>query len=544
MEPSPWRKAQQLVRGDRSDLLAITIYAVGVGVLSLALPLTVQILVNTVTFGTLIQPIVVLTLMLGAGLIFAAVLQALQAWMVEIVQRRLFVRLVSQLAERLPRWHVSSFEQSHGPELLNRFFDVFLAQKALSSLALGGIEAVLTASVGLILLAFYHPVLLAFGALITSGVAFVVLVLGRGATASAVKESKAKYAVAGWLEEMARHLFALKLAGGAAFSQRKLDSLAAEWLAARSEHYGVVFRQYLGVLGLKVLTSASLLGLGGWLVVQRELTIGQLVAAELIVTAVVASLSKLAGKLESAYDFVASADKINVLLDLPLERATGESPRHVTQAARVECRGVTTRSHELEDFSVTIESGQCVAITGGVRESEALVDLLFGLRETSRGAVLLDGNDLRDLSLASLRSRVAVVRGLEILPGTVAENMGIVGRKIASAEIWEALETVGLSDRVRALPEGLQTVLHPTGTPLTRADALRLTLARALVARPALLVLDGALDALPPASGQAILERLNRVRVAEREQTVLFVTHTEQLAAHADLHLRMPETHS
>ncbi|HJL03614.1 MAG TPA: ABC transporter ATP-binding protein [Polyangiaceae bacterium LLY-WYZ-15_(1-7)] len=537
LEPkaSPWRKALMLIRTERKDLWAIVIYAMGVGVLSLALPLAVQTLVNTVAFGTLLQPILVLTLLLAGGLVFAAVLRGLQTWMVEIVQRRLFVRLVSELADRLPRVHVRAFERTHGPELVNRFFDVFLAQKAMSALLLGGIEALLTALAGLIVLSFYHPVLLGFGVAILLGAALVFVLLGKGAAYTTIKESKAKYAVAGWLEEMARHLFALKLAGGDDFARERLDRLSADWLRARAAHFRVVFRQIIGALALQVVVSAALLGLGGWLVVERELTIGQLVAAELIVTAVVASLSKLGGKLESAYDLVASADKLGVLLALPLEREGGEDPACAEPAARVELHELGSAGGELKDLELVIEPGRRVAIEGCRRGADALVDLLFGLREPSSGAVILDGQDLRDVRLAALRHRIAVVREPEVLPGSVGDNVRAVGRTVSASEIWEALADVGLAAEVRDLPQGLQTKLMPSGAPMTRLGALRLTLARALTARPALLVLDGVLDQLPPGDREELIARLGRNR------TLLVVTHDPGVAALCDARVDLPE---
>jgi ABC-type bacteriocin/lantibiotic exporter with double-glycine peptidase domain len=524
-----------LLRADRADLWAIAVYAMGVGLLSLVLPLTVQVLVNTVAFGTLLQPIVVLTLLLAAGLVFAAILRGLQAFMAEVIQRRLFVRVVSELADRLPRVHATALERNHGPELLNRFFDVFVAQKALASLAIGGIEAFLAAFVGLLLLSFYHPLLLAFGVFIVAGVAVVLRVVGRGGTHTAIAESKAKYAIAAWLEDMSAQRITLKLAGGAEFAQRRLDTLAASWLGARDAHFRIVFRQYVGTLGLQVITSAALLGIGGWLVVRRELSIGQLVAAELVVNAVVASLSKLGGKLETAYDLAVSADKLHVLLDQPLERSDGAATARGRGAARVELRAASSADQQLEQLSLSVAPGQRLRVNGGERRTDRLVDLLFGFHAPSEGAVLLDGDDLRDLSLRALRQRVAVVDGAEVLPTTIGENVAAAGRAISPRETWELLARVGLAERVRSMPAGLQTVLTHTGLPLTRTDVLQLTVARALSSRPGLLVLDRTLDALPAAKGHALLEALGR------EQTLLLITHSDTFDAQMDAHLTLEE---
>lgn len=521
---SPWRNALALLQSEGVNLATIVVYAIGVGLLSLVLPLAVQTLVNTVAFGQLMQPIFVLTLLLAGGLVFAATLRAVQAWVVELVQRRIFVRLVSELAIRLPKVDAKAFERGEGPELVNRFFDVFIAQKAIASLLLGGTESILTAVVGVVVLAFYHPALLAFGLLLLAS-AFVVFVsFGHGATRTTIAESKAKYAVAGWLEEMTRHPFLLKMAGGAEHARRRLDRLAVDWLQRRAAHYRVYYRQLIGALALQVAAHATLLGLGGWLVVERDLTIGQLVAAELIVTAVVASLSKLGGKLESVYDLIAAADKLGALLSLPLEESGGSDSVRSGSAASLELRSVTSADRELTDFSLQLLPGTCVAVRGGRRSSEALADLLFGLRLPSKGALLVDGQDLRDIPLETLRRRVAVVRTPEIFPGTVAENVGAAGREVPASEIWQVLDQVGLAGVVRALPRGLRSELTTSGSPLDRLEALRLTLARAIAARPGLLVLDGVLDFLPED------ERGLLLRAVSRGTTVVVLTHEQAVS--------------
>lgn len=511
---SPWRDTLVLLRGERGNIGAIIIYAVGVGLLSLAVPLAVQTLVNTVAFGQLLQPIFILTLMLAAGLVVGAVLNGMQTWVVEVVQRRIFVRLVSELAERLPRAHIKAFDRGEGPELLNRFFDIFTVQKATSSLLLGGIGAFLTAVVGIIVLAFYHPLLLAFGVILTFTVVCTLVFLGRGATTSAIDESVAKYAVAGWLQEMARHPFSLKMTGGEEFAKRRVDELASVWLRQRGEHFRIFFRQLLSALALQVIAHASLLGIGGWLVVERELSIGQLVAAELIVMAIVVSLSKLGAKLETVYDLVAAVDKLGAVLSLPVEESEDEANRDVLRcgaAARLELNEVSTGDSFINNLSLDLKPGGSVAVRASRRRSAGIVEMLFGLRTPSAGSIKIDGQDIRDLDRASLRSHVGVVRDPEVMPATIADNIQ-TGRKLSASEMWSLLRTVGLHETVRKLPAGIRTKLSPSAYPLDRIEALRLTLARVLATNPALLVLDGVIDALPESERKPFFEAVSKGR--------------------------------
>ncbi|MBO6935025.1 MAG: ABC transporter ATP-binding protein [Deltaproteobacteria bacterium] len=518
---SPWRLVLELLRPEKPDIGVVFVYAVGIGVLSLTLPIAVQVLVNTVAFGTLLQPILVLSALVGAGLVFAAGLRAIQTWVVEIVQRRLFVRLVSALAERLPRVEVTAFETGRGPDLMNRFFDIFTAQKATSSILVGGVEALLTSLVGLIVLSFYHPILLGFGLVLVGAVSIVFFVLGRSAAETTIKESYAKYAVAGWLEEMARHLFVLKSRGGAETAAQKLDDLASNWLRAREAHFRVFFRQFIGALMVQVIVSVALLAVGGWLVVERELTIGQLVAAELIVSAVVASIAKLANKLETVYDLVAAADKLRTLLALPVERAHGERVALPAGPLAVSLHRVRTRSGALRGIDLDVPAGASMVVRTDPRQRDEIADLLFAIEEPEEGIVRVGGADLRDLDLQSARARTAVVREAEILPGTIADNVRLSAPGLPASEVWAILDMVGLADEVRGFPDGLRTVLPPSGIPLDPSGKLRLTIARALASNPGLLVLDGVLGRLPSSEVRRLTQELGEGR------TLLILDHHE-----------------
>ncbi len=520
-ELTPWRAVLELVRPEKPDILVVLVYAVGIGLLSLTLPIAVQVLVNTVAFGTLLQPILVLSALVGAGLVFAAGLRAIQTWVVEVVQRRLFVRLVSALADRLPRVEMTAFETGRGPELLNRFFDIFTAQKATSAILVGGVEALLTSLVGLVVLSFYHPILLGFGLLLVAAVSIVFFLLGRNAAKTTITESYAKYAVAGWLEEMARHIFTLKSRGGPEMAASRLDELASNWLRARDAHFRVFFRQFIGTLTIQVIVSVALLAVGGWLVVERELTIGQLVAAELIVSAVVASIAKLGNKLETLYDLVAAADKLSTLLALPVEREYGDHVRMPDGPLAVRFEGVRTRSGLIEGMNLEIPAGTTVLLRTGSRSRDEIADLLFAVEEPEEGSVRVGGEDLRDLNLASARSRTAVVRDPEILPGSIADNVRTFAPHLGASAIWELLERVGLAEEIRRFPEGLRTLLPPSGIPLDGCDRLRLTLARALASDPGLLILDGVLGHFPPSEVHRLALRLGQGR------TLVILDHDE-----------------
>lgn len=539
--PSPLARTRQLLELDRQDIAVIIIYGVALGLLSLSVPIAVQSLVNTVAFGTLIQPLVVLTVLLAVALVGSAVLRALQVRIAEMLQRRLFVRIVSEISGRLPRVSAPALRAANGPELLNRFFDVFTTQKSVASLLLGGIDALLIALVGLIVLAFYHPILLAFDIVLIAGAVVVLIPLGRGGTTTSVAESKAKYAVAGWLEEMARHPLSFKLAGGSEFATQRAEMLARNYLDKRDRHFRIVFRQLMGALAIEVVASVALLALGGLLVIERQLSLGQLVAAELIVTAVVASIAKLGGKVEIFYDLVAAVDKLGEIFDLPLERSGGETPpRGEGDQGVLELGEVDLDLGKGDTFgpiSLRLAGGESTSLTGAPEYvTSSLVDAVFGLTPTRSGTIEIDGRDARDLALAELRARVAVVRGTEILPGCIADNLRAGNPDLTAEQAWDALARVGLEAWVKTSPRGLETDLMADGAPLTRTQALALTIARAIAGKPSVLILDRSLDQVSPASRLELLDSLT----AKRDMSVLMISDEPELIERTDHCVKLP----
>ncbi len=507
----PFVRLRQLLRPERRDIGAVIVFAMAIAVLSLATPIAVEALVNTVSFGILLGPVVVLAGVLMGCLGLAAAIRAMQVYVVECIQRRLFVRVVADYAHRYPLLREEAFDRRYGPDMANRFFDVLNIQKSLAFLLLEGVALVVTAVVGMVVLAFYHPFLLGFDLFLILLIAFALFALARGGVRTALHESHAKYEVAEWLEELLLRHRAFKFDGGPQLAVKNADRLAGEYIAARRDHFRIVWRQTVFALGLQVVANTALLGLGGYLVINRQLTLGQLVAAELIVSLIAASVAKLGKYAEAYFDLMAGAEKVGLVTDLPLEREGGELLPAGARGMSVTVRGVAGASHRSlptpPDWSVAPH--ERVAIVGPSGSgATTLFEMLCGLRDPDHGVVEIDGVDLRGIALESFRERVALVGGPGLFTGTVAENLRVGREHLAPADLREALRLVGLFETVQAWPEGLETPLTPEGGPFSAGQAGRFLLARALVGRPRLLMLDGVLDSVDPRDCPELLPAL------------------------------------
>jgi putative ABC transport system ATP-binding protein len=496
----PYARLRALLEGERRTLWVAVIYSVVIALLALVVPIAVQSLVNTIAFGSVLQPLVVLTLFVFVALGFSTVMNALRAGVVEVIQRSIFARVATDVTWRLLRVRINAFDRYHGPELVNRFFDTVTIQKSAALLLIDGLSILMQTVIGMLLLALYHPWLLAFDVLLIVAMAVIIFVLGRGALATSISESKVKYALVAWLEQLAANLVTFKSAGGAEYAMERSHRLLEEYLSYRARHFRILIRQIVGSFALQAIASSALLGIGGWLVISRQLTLGQLVASELIVAAMLSAFTKFGKQLEVFYDLCAAIDKLGVLVDLPLERPGGvvEAPPHGPMALTLRDLRVHYEDNQRAALAVRswdIPAGARVGVTGpnGAGKS-TLADVLFGLREQATGSLRVDGIDLRSLPLRSLRRDVALVRAVELFPGTVLENLRLGREDLSYTDITRALEDVGLLEELLAMPDGLDTELHPHGRPLSFRQACRLMIARAIAGRPRLIIIDGALD--------------------------------------------------
>lgn len=531
----PIRRLLQIVKPEWPDIWQILVFAFVAGVLSLATPIAVESLVNTVAFGQLLQPVFILALLLFGFLAFAGVMHALQTYVAEIIQRRLFTRVAADLAYRLPRVDRRHWTHEYGPELVNRFLDVVTLQKVVAKLLLDGVSIVLATLVGMTVLAFYHPWLLGFDVLLLLLIVAGLYILGRGGISSGIDESKVKYQLTAWLQDIVRCESGFKLHGGTEFAIDRANVITAKYLATRQQHFGILFRQIIYIVGLQAIAGTVLLGGGGWLVIRGQLSLGQLVAAELIVTTILASLAKLGKHLESFYDVVAAVDKLGVLLDLKVERHDGLLDLPADSGVEVKLTGVRAPvegSALAGGLTDTVNPGERVALFGPADTGKsALLRMLFGLDAPAAGHVEVSGVDPLDLRPDVLRSHVTLVGEVELFEGTIAENIHLRRPGVGAAEARTALAAVGFLEEVLRLPDSLDTRITPSGHPLSRTQQELLMLARGIAGSPDLLLIDGVLDRIADTDAAVVMKALTS---SDHTWTVLIATTRSDIAEQAE----------
>ncbi len=529
---SPLKRFIAFLKPESSDIRAIGVFSVVIGLLSLTLPLAVEAVVNTIAYGQYLQPLVILSVIVAVFLGFRAGLTVLMTVVSEIVQRRLFVRTVEDLSYRLTRVPLTVWQKKHGPELVNRFFDIVTVQKVTSKLLLDTLMLAMQTVIGLSVLAFYHPFLLGYDIGLLAIMTIVLYVIGRGAIRTAANESQSKYDLAAWLQEIVRHPSTYKFNGGLGYAINRADELAAQYIGHRQRHFRILVRQFSFAMLMQVFAATILLALGGYLVIEGEMTLGQLVAAELIVTVILGSFAKLGKDLESFFDLMASVDKLGKLFDLPVEPVDKLQLARSPGAYQLSLVNMQLTENNVQPVNIELAAGKTHAVYGmSELKRGKLVDILVGQEKPAVGYVLLNDYRVDAIAAESLQEKISLVRDIELFKGTIDDNLRMGRENIGSAETNEVINQIGLRETVAALPDGFATEVNISGYPLSQGEAIRLVVARALIAKPGVLFIDGLLDRL---SDDALDELLPRLTKFACDTTFIVTTGRKAIARWAE----------
>ncbi|MDJ0645566.1 MAG: ATP-binding cassette domain-containing protein [Flavobacteriaceae bacterium] len=497
---TPWQRFIGLLELERKDIMQVFYYAIFSGFVALSLPLGIQAIINLIQGAQISTSWIVLVVLVTLGVLFSGLLQLMQLRIIETVQQRIFVRSSFELSYRFPKIKMQELRNYYPPELANRFFDTLTIQKGLSKILIDVPSALLQIVFALILLSFYHPFFIIFGILLLLLVYVVFKFTAERGLQTSLEESKNKYKVAHWIQEIARAVVSFKLSGKTNLALNKNDALVKDYLIARESHFKILVIQFIQMIGFKVLVTAGLLLIGGALVLNQEMNIGQFVAAEIIILLVITSVEKLILGLEPFYDVVTSIEKIGQVVDKKLELQEGEKPSfdngveigldHVTYKV------VNRERPILKDISLVIKPKSRVLVTGESGSGKSsLLRVLAGVIQPTSGEVTVNNFAIESLNLNNYRAQLGLSLSEESpFEGTIRENITFGDDTISDDDILWALKKVGLVNFLKQQPDGLNTVLYPEGKQMSYTIAKKMVLARAIVKKPMVLILEDALD--------------------------------------------------
>lgn len=513
----PFKRFLRLLEKDRKDIGFIYLYAVINGIVALSLPLGIQAIVGLILAGRVSTSWVILTVIVTLGVAFSGVLQIIQLSITEVLQQRIFTRASFEFAYRIPRVRTEAIRGLYLPELVNRFFDTLNVQKGLSKILLDLSTSTLQIVLGLALLALYHPFFIFFGLALMLTLAALIRWSLRPGLRSSLKESTYKYRVAHWLKELARGFSTFKLAGVTNLPLSKTDDLVSSYLTHRKQHFRILVFQYAGVVLFKTLITLGLLALGGVLVMQNEITIGQFVASEIIIILVMTSAEKLILTMEPLYDVLTAVEKMGQVTDLPLDpKRNGPSQEALTTPGGMDIdlrevslpSGTFVKRPVLADLNLQIPGGARVAVVGAEGSGKtALLELLGGFVEPTSGSRLIHGIPVKNIDPQLLRRHIGDALDREILfEGSLRENLTVGREDISQADLQNALEAVGMDAFVQSSPLGLETPVNSDGVGLNHRVLRRFYLARAIAGNPRMVLVDDFLEGFDQPSRASLIE--------------------------------------
>lgn len=535
-EAGPLKRLFYLLLDEKENLYIFMVYAVIISLLYLAIPLAAQILINTIAAGVLVQPLILISLVILIGLILIGILKLLQLYIGEIIQRTIFVRIAINMAERIYKIQQKHFNHIYAPELMNRFFDTITLQKTLNLILLDVPAAILQIVIGIILIAFYSPYLVMFD-LALIGSIIIIILLGYNGISTSLSESSAKYHVAHWLEELARCQIGFKMNSNAEYLLVETDNRILSYLENRKKHFRVLLRQFSGSFIIQALGGAGVLAIGGWLVVNGQLSLGQLVASELIILMILSSLDKIMQKLESWYDLLTAINKVSYINKLELERSNGINVSKNVNGAEIACEDIvfayTPERRIFDKINIKIEAGSrssLVGVSGSGKTS--LAYLISGIHEIQEGNILFNNSPIKGLSLESLRKNIALVSDYnEIFTATVEENITLGRKHLNEDALTQVIELVELERDLKQYTHGIQTILSSEGRNISLGQRQRILLARSIIDSPQLLILDEAFGGMDEMTK---LKIINKLFDKTRPWTILNITHDAEVVAKTD----------
>jgi ABC-type bacteriocin/lantibiotic exporter with double-glycine peptidase domain len=512
----PLKRFKNLILIDKQDIYQIFLYSIIAGLISLSLPLGIQSIINFIQAGKVSTSWMVLVLIVVIGVAFVGLLKIMQFRITENLQQKIFVRSSFEFAYRFPKIKFNQLQDQYPPELANRFFDTLTVQKGVSKLLLDSSGAALQIIFGIILLSLYHSFFIFFGLLLLLLLYLIFKINFNKGLQTSLKESKYKYKIAHWLQEIARNHLSFKSNTTFNYSLHKNDQLVTEYLKQRESHFNVLLKQFIQLTGFKIIITTGLLIIGGLLVINQQMNIGQFVAAEIIILSIITAVEKLFSGLELFYDVLTSLEKLGTVVDLELEESTENNTYVIDQNnITIETQNISfqypnAEKETLKNISLAIKPKQHTLIGGENGSGKTtLIRLLARIIEPTTGSIFINNTNYKKFSSAIYRSSIGLVTAQETpFEGTILKNITCNNPEIKMDKVNELLDKLKLTDAIKALPKGLDTQISSEGKQINSSTIQKIILARCIINEPRLLFLENPLDKIDEENSKEILEYL------------------------------------
>jgi ATP-binding cassette, subfamily B, bacterial len=530
-----------LLKLDKKDISSIYFFAILNGLIALILPLGIQTIISFVMAGSISASIVVLIFIVVLGVFCNGLVQVRQMQIIEKVEQKIFTRYTLEIADKLPKLNIEKLDGIYLPELVNRFFDVPSLAKKIDKLLLNLPSAIIQIIFGLVLLTFYHPIFIGFGAFLITIVVLILTYTSKKGLSTSITASNYKYAIASWLEEMARVIKSFKYGKKTDLHIQKTDQLIGNYLDSRTSHFKILLTQFWSLITFKIIVTAAMLTVGAILLVNQQINVGQFIAVDIVILAIISSVEKLISNLDKIYDALTSIQKISKLVDSDAEESGTLELSNIEHGVSIKLNNVSFQypngDFTLQNISLDIKPGQLVCIDGPSGSGKSsLLRLLTGEYHNYEGSILIDDVPISNYNLNSLRSLTGILLNQQdIFNGTLFENLTMGNPDHQVEDVSEISHQLGLTDFIQSHQKGYDAVLDPFGKRLSSNIKQEILLLRALMGKHRLLLLEDPLDHLDDIEKSTVLNYLKN----HTNATTIIISNDAAAIAASDVVIRL-----
>ncbi len=535
-----FRRFWPYTRADRGRLLLAGFLAVIVSGGEIATVIIFDVITNKVLVGHHLAGFWALAALWLGIAATAAVVMFAGEYLSALARERFLLRLRDSVFAHTQRLSLDFFKGSRLGDLMKRLIDDL---EVIESLVCSGLAEAAAAAISLLLFAAAALVISWSLALLALGVAPLFLLASRGFSGrlarAAGQEREASGSITSAVEESLSNQALVQAFNRQPYQARRLHEEGVSWLRARmaESRLNAIYAPVMYVT--ETLCVLLVFGVGAWEVAGGRATLGGLLSLAILLTYIYPQVQALADYRAALAEGQASARRVAEIMEFTPAVADGSTVRNrVRGRGRIEFENVSfaypgAGGPAVDGLSFTAGPGRVLAITGpsGAGKS-TIARLLLRFYDPDRGRILLDGVDIRDLSLQTLRYNITLLQQENLLfTGTVQDNIGYGALGATQAQIRAAARAADADDFITGLPDGYLTPVGERGRLLSGGQRQRIALARAVLRDAPVLVLDEPTAGLDPASVGRLMPRL---RAAMGDRAVILMTHNQALAAEAD----------
>ncbi|MEH2398831.1 peptidase domain-containing ABC transporter [Nostoc sp.] len=524
----------------RRVLIEVFVASFFVQLAALANPLVVQLIIDKVITQNSIGTLHILGVLLLVVGLFEAVLTTLRTYLFVDTTNRIDMGLGSEIIDHLLRLPLRYFERRPVGELSTRINELENIRQFLTGTALTvGLDALFSVVyIGVMLIYSWQLTLVGLSTIPV----FIVVILIASPSISRQLRAKAERnaETQSYLVEVMSGIQTVKAQNIELRSRFSWQERYARFVAAGFKTVVTSTLANSTSNFLNKLSSLLVLWVGAYLVLQQELTLGELIAFRIISGYVTSPILRLAQLWQSFQETALSLERLSDIVDTPQE---GETDRYniplptikgAVKYENVSFRFGTSGPLQLSNVNLEFAPGKFVGIVGQSGSGKStMMKLLLRLYETESGRILIDGYDIAKVELYSLRRQIGVVPQETLLfDGSVQENIALTNPDATTEEIIEAAQVACAHEFVMGLPNGYNTRVGERGSALSGGQRQRIAIARSVLQRPKLLVLDEATSALDYPTERQICLNLAK---AFKGDTVFFITHRLNTVSNADM---------